>query len=74
MDALEGVVQCVACGYSRWRVAEAAYLKALLEPGEAGLNEDKGAVKVSCGNCGYVMLFDAETVRIRALWDTQRGV
>ncbi len=68
------IAQCVDRGDSRWRFAEAAYVKALLEPGEVDFNEGKGVVKASCGNCGYVMLFDAETVRIRALWDTQRGV
>jgi len=30
--------------------------------------EEKGVVKVGCGNCGYVMLLDAETVGIRGLW------
>ncbi len=74
MDALKGDLQCAACGDSRWWFAEAVYVRALLEPGEEDLNEDKGAVKISCGNGGYVMLFDAETVGIRALWDTQRDV
>jgi predicted nucleic-acid-binding Zn-ribbon protein len=79
-QALEGwmrskaSVQCAACGESRWGVAEAAYVRALLEPGEADLNEDRGVVKVSCGNCGYLMLLDAETVGVRALWDEQRGI
>ncbi len=70
----KAIVHCVACGDSRWRFAEAAYVRALLEPGEVDLNEDKGAVKVSCGNCGYIMLFDAEMVGIRAIWDARRGV
>ncbi len=26
-------------------------------------------LKLSCGNCGYVMLFDAEMLGIRGLWD-----
>ena len=70
----KAIVQCAACGETQWRFAEAAYVRALLEPGEADLNEDRGIVKLPCGNCGYVMLFNAETVGIRALWDTRRGV
>ena len=70
----KAVVRCPACGKTRWRFAEAAYVRALLERGEADLNEDRGVVKVSCGNCGHLMLFDAEMVGIRALWDTQGGV
>jgi predicted RNA-binding Zn-ribbon protein involved in translation (DUF1610 family) len=61
------VVQCPACGDNRWRFAEAAYVRALLEAGEADLTEDEGVVKVPCGNCGYVALFDAETVGIRGV-------
>jgi hypothetical protein len=38
------------------------------------LSEDKGVVKLSCGNCGYVALFDGETLGIRGLWDRKRGV
>ncbi len=68
------IIQCPACGEDRWRFAEASYVRALLEAGEADLGEDKGVVKILCDNCGYVMLFDAETVGIRALWDTQSGV
>ena len=37
-----GIVKCPACGDSRWRFAQAAYLKALLEQGEKDLAEDKG--------------------------------
>ena len=70
----KAIIQCAACGDAQWRFAEAAYVRALLEAGDQDLNEGKGIVKVPCGNCGYVMLFDAETVEIRALWDTQRGV
>jgi hypothetical protein len=79
-QALEGwmrskaIVQCPACGEDRWRFTEAAYVRALLEAGEVDLNEDKGVVKVCCGNCGYIMLLDAGTLGIRALWDTRRGV
>jgi hypothetical protein len=29
-------------------------------------------VKVCCGNCGHLLLFDAETVGIRGLWDESR--
>lgn len=70
----QAIVQCPACGDSRWRFAQAAYLKALLEQGEEDLAEDKGVVKVCCGQCGYVMLFDAETLGIRGLWAEGRGV
>jgi hypothetical protein len=45
-------VQCAACGESRWRFAEAAYVRVLLEPGEADLNEDSGVVKVSAATAG----------------------
>ena len=69
-----GIVKCPACGDSRWRFAQAAYLKALLEQGEEDLAEDKGVVKVCCWQCGYVMLFDAETLGIRGLWAEGRGV
>jgi predicted RNA-binding Zn-ribbon protein involved in translation (DUF1610 family) len=68
------VVQCPACGDNRWRFAEAAYVRALLEAGEADLTEDEGVVKVPCGNCGYVALFDAETVGIRGVWDKGRDL
>jgi predicted nucleic-acid-binding Zn-ribbon protein len=68
------VVQCPACEDNRWRFAEAAYVRALLEAGEADLTEDEGVVKVPCGNCGYVALFDAETVGIRGVWDKGRDL
>ena len=68
------VVQCPACGDNRWRFAAAAYVRALLEAGEADLTEDEGVVKVPCGNCGYVALFDAETVGIRGVWDKGRDI
>ncbi len=70
----KAIIQCPACAEDRWRFAEASYLRALLEGGEADLGEDKGVVKIVCDKCGYVMLFDAETVGIRALWDTPRGI
>jgi predicted nucleic-acid-binding Zn-ribbon protein len=70
----KAVVQCPACGDSKWRFAEAAYVRALLEPGEVDLTEAGGVVKVSCDNCGYMALFDAETVGIRGLWDKGRDL
>jgi hypothetical protein len=30
--------------------------------------EDAGVVKIPCDNCGYLALFDAETLGIRGLW------
>ena len=69
----KAIIQCPACGDSRWQFAQAAYVRALLEQGEPDLTEDKGVVKVSCGNCGHVMLFDAETIGIRGIWREGRG-
>ena len=68
----KAVVQCPACGDSKWRFAEAAYVRALLEPGEVDLTEAGGVVKLPCDNCGYVALFDAATVGIRGLRDKGR--
>ena len=70
----KAVVQCPACGDSKWRFAEAAYIRALLEEGEVDLTEAGGVVKLPCDNCGYVALFDAETVGIRGLWDKGRDL
>ena len=71
----KAIIQCPACGnVEGWRFAEAAYVRALLDEGEQDLTEDRGVVKVSCGSCGYVMLFDAGTVGIRGLWAKDRGV
>jgi predicted nucleic-acid-binding Zn-ribbon protein len=70
----KAIVHCPACGEDRWRFAEAAYLRALLEAGEADLAEDKGVVKISCDNCGYVALFDAETLDIRGAWADSRNL
>jgi predicted nucleic-acid-binding Zn-ribbon protein len=64
----KAIVRCPACGDARWRFAQAGYLRALLEEGEADVSEEKGVVKVTCSNCGYVMLLDAETAGIRGLW------
>jgi predicted RNA-binding Zn-ribbon protein involved in translation (DUF1610 family) len=63
----KAIVQCPACGDNRGHFAEAAYLRALLEAGEADLTEDAGVVKLPCANCGYVALFDGETLRIRGM-------
>ncbi len=70
----KAILQCPACGSDRWRFAEAAYVRALLEAGEADLTEGRGVVKLSCDNCGYMMLFDAERVGIRGLWDASRDL
>jgi predicted nucleic-acid-binding Zn-ribbon protein len=64
----KAIIQCPSCGDSQWKFAQAAYVRALLEQGESDMSEEKGVVKVSCGNCGYLMLFDAEIVGIRGLW------
>ncbi len=69
----KAIIQCPACGEDRWRFAEAAYVRALLEEGETNLTEDRGVVKVLCDSCGYVALFDAETIGIRGLWAEGRG-
>ena len=70
----KAIIQCPACGDSQWEFAQAAYIRALLEEGEADLAEDRGVVRISCGNCGYLMLFDAETLGIRGLWAEERGL
>lgn len=69
----KGVARCPACGESRWHFAEAAYVRALLEKGEEDLAEDRGVVKIHCGNCGYVALFDAEALGIRGVWAQERN-
>lgn len=68
------VVQCPACGAPESGFADATYVRALLEEGDTDLTEGRGVVKVHCDNCGYVMLFDAETLGIRGVWDRGRGV
>ena len=70
----KAIMQCPACGDAKWQFAQAAYVRAFLEQGEEDLGEDKGVVKVCCGNCGHVMLFEAETLGIRGLWAEGRGV
>ncbi len=59
---------CPCCGQDKWRFAGAAYVRALLEEGAEDLLEAAGVVKVPCDNCGYLALFDAETIGIRGLW------
>ena len=39
-----------------------------LEEGQEDLMEEAGVVKILCDNCGYLALFDAETLGIRGLW------
>jgi predicted nucleic-acid-binding Zn-ribbon protein len=70
----KSIVGCPLCGDAHWQFAQAAYIRALLEQGEPDISEEKGVVKVGCGNCGYLVLFDAETVGIRGLWAEGRGV
>ena len=70
----KAIVQCPACGQEKWRFAQAAYVRALLEAGQNDLMEDAGVVKVPCDNCGYLALFDAETLGIRGLWAEGRGL
>ena len=62
------IISCPACGQEKWRLADAAYVRALLEEGQEDLMEDAGVVKIPCDNCGYLALFDAETLGIRGLW------
>jgi hypothetical protein len=45
-----------------------------LEDGDTDLSESGGIERVSCGNCGYVTLFEAETLGIRGLWDQGRSL
>ncbi len=69
------VVRCPACGQQdRWRYDEAAYVRALLEEGEEDLTEARGVIKIPCANCGYLTLFDAETVGIRGSWARGRDL
>ena len=70
----KAIFQCPACGDNRWRLDEAAYVRALLEEGEPDLTESGGVVKIPCDTCGYVSLFDAETVGIRGSWSQGRDL
>ncbi len=64
----KAIVTCPACGQEKWRLADAAYVRALLEEGQEDLMEDAGVVRIPCDNCGYLALYDAETLGIRGLW------
>jgi hypothetical protein len=68
----KAIVMCPCCGQDGWRLAEAAYVRALLEEGDRDLTEGGGVVKVACGNCGHLLLFDAKTIGIRGMWDQGR--
>ncbi len=70
----KGIARCRACEQDKWRFDDAAYVRALLEEGEPDLTESGGVVKISCDNCGYVALFDAETVGIRGSWSQGRDL
>jgi hypothetical protein len=70
----KAIVVCACCGQDNWRLVEAAYLRALLEAGQEDLMEDAGVVKVACDNCGYLALFDVETLGIRGLWAQGRDL
>jgi hypothetical protein len=64
----KAILKCPCCRQDKWHLAEAAYVRALLEEGQEDLMEDAGVVRVPCDNCGYLALFDAETLGIRGLW------
>jgi hypothetical protein len=70
----KAVVMFPCCGQDQWRFTGAAYVRALLEEGAEDLLEAAGVVKVPCDNCGYVALFDAETIGIRGLWAEGRDL
>jgi hypothetical protein len=46
----KAIIQCAACGADKWRFAQAAYVRALLEANDPNLTEDKGVVRISCGD------------------------
>jgi hypothetical protein len=64
----KAIVMCPCCRQDKWRLTDAAYIRALLEEGQEDLMEDAGVVRVPCDNCGYLALFNAETIGIRGLW------
>jgi hypothetical protein len=70
----KAIVMCPCCGQDKWRLADAAYVRALLEEGAKDLVEAAGVVKVPCDTCGHLLLFDAETVGIRGLWAEGRDL
>jgi hypothetical protein len=63
----KAIVHCPLCGGDRWRYAEATYLRTLFDVGKTDLSDAKGVVKISCEDCGCLMLFDAETIGVRGL-------
>jgi hypothetical protein len=68
------IVVCPCCGRDGFRLAEAAYVRALLEDDDEDLTEGGGVVKVACGNCGHLLLLDAETIGIRGTWAEGRDL
>ena len=70
----KAIIQCPACGGNSWRLGEAAYVRGVLEAGDPNLTEDRGVVRIPCGNCGFVMLFEAQTLGVRGLWDASRDL
>jgi predicted nucleic-acid-binding Zn-ribbon protein len=70
----KAIVMCPCCGQDKWRLAQAAYVRALLETAAEDLLEAAGVVKIPCANCGYLALFDAETIGIRGLWAEGRDL
>ncbi len=70
----EEIVRWQACRHDKWRFDAAAHVRALLEEGEPDLTESGGVVKIPCVSCGYVALFDAETVGIRGSWSQGRDL
>jgi hypothetical protein len=64
----KAIVMCPCCGQEKLRLGAAAYVRTLLEEGQEDLMEAAGVVKIPCENCGYLALFDAETLGIRGLW------
>ena len=70
----KAIVTCPCCGQDKWRLAAAAYVRTLLEEDDEDLTEGGGVVKVLCDNCGYLVLFDAETIGIRGEWARGRNM
>ena len=70
----KAIIRCPVCGEDRWRFATASYVAALLEEHDQNLTEDRGVVKISCDNCGYVMLCDTQIIGIGRSWDRSRNL
>ena len=51
-----------------WMRSKAIVMCPCCGQAEEDLVEAAGVVKVPCDNCGYVALFDAETIGVRGLW------